>query len=104
MMLFGVSVNAFKSDRRGLAVRRKTSSRLIYLVRNPQEREPKRKATAHVQNGLLAQGDPLLLSIVIQNLMENAWKFSAKQVTAKTDIGSTAAIDGESMPRTSERR
>lgn len=60
-----------------------------------REREPKRQARIHIQDGLLAHGDPLLLSVVIQNLLGNAWKFTSKRAEAQIDIGSEVGATGE---------
>ena len=40
-------------------------------------------------------GDPLLLSVVIQNLLGNAWKFTSKRAEAQIDIGSEVGATGE---------
>lgn len=46
-----------------------------------------------VQDGLVAVGDVALARIVLQNLLENAWKFSATQETPRIDV--RAGRDGE---------
>ncbi len=38
---------------------------------------------------LVVQGDVGLLRIALTNLLENAWKFTSKQVTARVEFGST---------------
>ena len=40
--------------------------------------EPERSTSCKIQPGLRARGDPRLLTIAMQNLMENAWKFTGK--------------------------
>ena len=62
-----------------------------------REREPKRKVRIQIQDGLLAHGDPLLLSAVIQNLLGNAWKFTSKRAEAHIDIGSEVGASGETV-------
>ena len=38
-----------------------------------------------------------MLSVVISNLISNAWKFTSKQVVARIDIGRETAINGEAV-------
>jgi signal transduction histidine kinase len=52
-----------------------------------QRANPEREVRAAVAHGLTATGDPRLLRLVMQNLLDNAWKF-----TAGTD-GAEIAVD-----------
>jgi signal transduction histidine kinase len=49
--------------------------------------EPARKVIFSVQEGLLAQADPSLLRIVLDNLLSNAWKFTGLNVDARVEVG-----------------
>ncbi len=52
-----------------------------------KELEPKRKVSFKISEDLIANGDPGLLSIVIDNLFSNAWKFTAKSPDALIEFG-----------------
>ncbi len=67
------------------------------VLQEHQEKEPARRAAVQVQNGLVARGDPRLLSAVLQNLLANAWKFSAKKPVAQIVVGAEAAASGETV-------
>ena len=42
----------------------------------------------------MASGDARLLRVVLENLLGNAWKFSAKQPQARIEVGSLAQPNG----------
>jgi light-regulated signal transduction histidine kinase (bacteriophytochrome) len=46
---------------------------------------------------LCAHGDPRLLNAVLQNLLGNAWKFSARQPVAHIEMGRQAGSGGEEV-------
>ncbi len=55
--------------------------------RNLSTLAPARRVEWTLQPGLSAQGDPVLLELVLQNLLENAWKFSLKREPAQIEFG-----------------
>lgn len=59
-------------------------------------RDPDRQAEVIVAPDLQAEGDPQLLRIVIENLFENAWKFTAKRASARIEFGAATGADGKS--------
>ncbi len=64
-------------------------------IQDLQEREPGRVVEVVIHSGLQAHGDPRLLALVFQNLLENAWKFTAPRAVARIECGVEQA-DGAS--------
>ncbi|RZJ27172.1 MAG: PAS domain S-box protein [Haliea sp.] len=62
-----------------------------------REREPQRDVRVDVQEGLRADGDTRLLHAVVQNLMDNAFKFSARQTLAHIEVGRQPGPAGEEV-------
>ena len=48
---------------------------------------PDRRLESRVEDDIFTDGDANLLRIVLVNLLENAWKFTAKQALAKIEVG-----------------
>jgi PAS domain S-box-containing protein len=55
-----------------------------------QMQQPRRRATAQVQDHLIVQGDARLLRLVMENLLGNAWKFTSRQDVALIEVGKLA--------------
>lgn len=55
---------------------------------------PERRVEVVVQDGLLDRGDDRLLAVVLENLLNNAWKFSARTEGARIEFGATVQ-DGQ---------
>jgi light-regulated signal transduction histidine kinase (bacteriophytochrome) len=51
------------------------------------ETDPGRSVRVDIQEGLSVYADPTLLRIVVQNLMENAWKYTARVESAVIQFG-----------------
>ncbi len=52
-----------------------------------QQNQPKRKVEFAIQTGLTAQGDNHLLRVLLENLLNNAWKFTSKHTQARIEFG-----------------
>jgi PAS domain S-box-containing protein len=59
-----------------------------------QRNEPVREVAFVIADGLTASGDARLLRVALENLLGNAWKFSAKQPQARIEVGSLAQPNG----------
>ena len=55
-----------------------------------QEREADRVVDIEVEPGLLVPGDPVLLYQAMENLLGNAWKFTAQTLDARIQVGRLA--------------
>jgi signal transduction histidine kinase len=58
-----------------------------------QAREPKRRVRFTLQDGIWVNADRILIRTVLQNLIENAWKYTAKSDGATIEFGTAAGED-----------
>lgn len=65
------------------------------LDEDMREAAPGKPPDVTIGDDLVASGDPRLLSVVLQNLLANAWKFSAGGESARVEFGCTVGEDGE---------
>jgi len=66
-----------------------------YIERLVSE-EPDRQVEYSVENDVTVSGSRELLYAALKNLIENAWKFTSKQPTAKIEFATTT-VDGETV-------
>ena len=52
-------------------------------------RYPDQPVAFEVRPGLQAEGDPALLRVALENLLDNAWKFSRGRAPARVEVGAT---------------
>jgi signal transduction histidine kinase len=50
-------------------------------------RDSQRNVTTRVADGLEVQADPRLITVMLENLLGNAWKFTSKQPAATIEVG-----------------
>lgn len=60
-----------------------------------REAEPERRVDLRIQDGLIVEGDLCLLRIALENLLGNAWKFTAKTPEARVELGGRTDPSGE---------
>ena len=58
--------------------------------------QPDRKVTFMISPGMVIDADRNLIGIVLENLLDNAWKFTSKHPSAKIEIGSVIQ-DGQQV-------
>jgi len=58
------------------------------IVADLQTRDPERRVTFRIAEGLSVNADAHLLVIVLENLLNNAWKFTSKREQAEIELGS----------------
>jgi PAS domain S-box-containing protein len=58
-----------------------------------QRAQPDRRVTFAIADGLVVDGDSRLLRVAVENLLDNAWKFTAKHPEARVEFG-VAQQDG----------
>jgi len=64
------------------------------IVDEVQAENPDRKVKVHVAEAMTASGDKRLLRILLANLINNAWKFTALEAGPSIEIGAEI-VDGE---------
>jgi len=62
------------------------AAKIVAELRNS---DPDRTVDVHIQKGLTVQGDARLLQVALQNLLDNAWKFTCRTENACIEFGVT---------------
>jgi signal transduction histidine kinase len=64
------------------------------LLERMREASPTRSVEVKIRPGVIVSGDGQLLRIALENLLENAWKFTANEPVARIEFGTTT-LGGE---------
>ncbi len=60
-----------------------------FVVEDLRRQQPERSVQWMIEPGLDVQGDPTLLRLVLENLLGNAWKYSARNPQARIEFART---------------
>jgi light-regulated signal transduction histidine kinase (bacteriophytochrome) len=66
------------------------------IAEEHQKSNPDRAVDVTVQDGIIVQGNPFMMKIFLENLMDNAWKFTGKEAHPRIEFGTTAR-DGKTI-------
>jgi len=64
------------------------------IIDECQVRDPGRSALVKIESGLQTRGDARLIRAMMDNLLQNAWKFTSKTVRAEITVGQKSGADG----------
>ncbi|MEO5672026.1 MAG: PAS domain S-box protein [Ramlibacter sp.] len=67
------------------------------IVDGLRQRFPERDVAVDIGDHLVCSGDARLLGVVLENLIENAWKFTARTAAAHIRVGHRAGEEGEDV-------
>src|SRR5262249_38244645 len=80
---------AYLSRREMYYERVNLSALALSIIGELQKSHPDRKVRCQVADGLVTRGDSRLLRVALENLLSNAWKFTARQEQAGIEFGMT---------------
>ena len=87
-------LNFSRVTRKSIAKQWTNLSSIVYGIKHDlQLQEPGRQVSFTIGKGIKGYGDPILLGVVLENLLGNAWKYSAKNDSACIEFGSTTLGD-----------
>jgi light-regulated signal transduction histidine kinase (bacteriophytochrome) len=65
------------------------------IIEDLQAEKPERKVEVIIAPDLTTKGDPQLLRIVLNNLLNNAWKYTSKRSLAKIEFNTLMGDDNQ---------
>lgn len=73
------------------------AARAGQIIERLRLRDPHREVEVKIDDDIGCTGDPRLLAVVMENLIENAWKFTARAAAPRIRIGRMPGRAGESV-------
>ena len=65
------------------------SAMALEIVEELRQGAPQRQASVAISPGLRARGDAQLIRIALQNLLDNAWKYTGRMANARIEFGNS---------------
>lgn len=88
-------INLSRVARQGLRAKMVDLSELAtQVVDTLKQTDPGRKVSVQIQPGLVAHGDRELLKILLQNLLDNSWKFTQRTQDPRIVVGAVDCPSG----------
>lgn len=89
-------LNLSLASRKALSIETLDLSRLATdIAEDLRSSEEERECRFDIQPGLSGQGDPELISTVLRNLLDNAWKYTRRRPAARIEFGVTRSSTGD---------
>jgi light-regulated signal transduction histidine kinase (bacteriophytochrome) len=63
------------------------------IVQDLREAQPDREVTVKITHGMTIEADLALIRIALENLLSNAWKFTARTPAAEIEVGTAGSED-----------
>jgi light-regulated signal transduction histidine kinase (bacteriophytochrome) len=83
-------LNLSRVARSELTIERVDLSRMARdILAELEKNSPDRRVEIEIESGVVAEGDPRLLYLVMENLLDNAWKFTGRQERPRIEFGVT---------------
>jgi two-component system, sensor histidine kinase and response regulator len=67
------------------------------ILANLQAMQPERQVNIHIEEDLYAEGDKRLLRLMLENLLQNAWKFTSHHLSANIYVGRQENENGQTV-------
>lgn len=93
--LIDAMLDLSRVSRAGLSIRPLNLSHMARdIMRELSDASPERQRTIIIADDLEARGDPRLLRVVLENLLDNAWKYTGKKEQTHIEFGRMETPDG----------